>query len=400
MKQNQLTDRFSQNGLRTTADRFHVRVPYTEMDQTRVFSSHYCSEKPNRDMMAGLSTQLQDLRDDNGHLDYSQLEPNERTIHFLRQYAKKGKYPDESYVVDPTFNAPDEIIDDRIRAALWVVDQLLTDDHVQELAEHLYEQLDGRKNKTINILRNQVAEAGDVSYNFLSPTYDEILIEKLDDYFKENYPEDNVRFDMKTALRLNDTLRVYSTPVERLARLPFIDTDDLMPKVDGEMILIADEHVQSAGMSSTLFSLSKELGGEVLGITTLTSHPTTQDISLSPEVRDMVIDYANHTTDQDGAEVLENTLNTLGLSLDTITNREGLYILALLMDGEDKEQFDEFIALEKSLSEGIEVVESVEDNVRRALTDTPLTVYMLKEQIDTLVAHRPDHFYNNHEPSL
>lgn len=380
------------NGLHTTPDRFHTRSAYSDTDQTKVFSSYYCSEKPNRDLLRGSSTQLQALREEEGGLDYDQLEPNERTIHFLRQYAKKGKYPDESFVVDPTFNAPDDIIEDRIKAAKWVVDQLLTDEHVGELAEHLHKRLDGRTNQTVTILRNQVAEAGDVSYNFLSPTYDEMLIEKLKDYFADHYPEDQIDFDMQTALRLNDTLRVYSTPVERLARLPFIDTEDLSPKVDGKLVLIADEHVQSAGMTSTLFSLSKQLGAEVMGITTLTSHPTTQDISLSPEVRDLVIDYANETS-KDGAETLEDTLETLGLSLGTISNREGLYILALLMDGEEKDQFDQLVDLERRLATGSEVVEGVEDNVRRALTEPSLTVEDLKDQIETLVQHRPDHFY-------
>ncbi len=394
MTKNQLTSPNQRNILNETADRFHIRSPYNELDQTKVFSSHYCSEKPNRDLLTGSSVQLQELRTEEGHLDYSQLEPNERTIHFLRQYAKKGKYPDASYVIDPTFNASEEIIEDRIRAAKWVVDQLLSDEHVSELAEHLHERLNGRENQTITILRNQVAEAGDVSYNFLSPTYDEILIEKLKDYFKNNYDEDNVKFDMEVALRLNDTLRVFSGPVERLARLPFIDTEDLSSKVDGKLILIADEHVQSAGMTTTLFSLSKQLGGEVLGLTTLTLPPTTQDISLSPEVHDKVIDYANLHYNDDGAEVLEDTLNTLGLSLDTITNREGLYILALLMDGEDQEQFEEFLDLEKRLAQGNEVIEGVEDNVRRALTEAVLTVDELKSQIDNLVSHRPDHFYN------
>lgn len=381
------------NGLNTTEHRFHTRSVYTELDQTKVFSSYFCSEMPNRDLLEGDSTQLQELRDEQGQLDYSKLEPNERTIHFLRQYAKKGKYPDESFVVDPTYNAPEDVIVDRIKAAQWVVDQLLSDQHVGELAEHIHDTLDGRKNQTITILRNQVAEAGNVSYNFLSPTYDEILIEKLLDYFEENYPEDQVNFDMQLALRLNDTLRVYSGPVERLARLPFIDTDDLIPKVDDKLILIADEHVQSAGMTTTLFSLAKQLGAEVIGVTTLTSHPTTQDISLSPEVRDTVIDYADDSSDE-GAEILEDTLNSLGLSLDTISNREGLYILALLMDGEDKAQFDEFLQLERSLAQGHDVVEGVEDNVRRALTEPVLTVEDLKSKIDNLVAHRPDHFYN------
>ncbi len=393
MSQSHIAEGLIPNGLNTTPDRFHTRSAYTETDQTRVFSSHFCSEKPNGDLLKGSSVQLQSLRDESGHLDYEQLEPNERTIHFLRQYAKKGKYPDESYAVDPTFNASDDIIEDRIKASEWVINQLLTDEHVSELAEHLHERLDGRTNQTITILRNQVAEGGDVSYNFLSPTYDEILIEKLNNYFENNYPEDQVDFDMKTALRLNDTLRVYSTPVERLARLPFIDTEDLSSKVDGQLVLIADEHVQSAGMTSTLFSLSKQLGGEVMGITTLTSHPTTQDIALSAEVRDTVIDFANQTTD-DGSEILEETLETLGLSFDTISNREGLYILALLMDGEDKDQFDQFIDLEKRLAQGVEVIEGVEDNVRRALTEPPLTVEDLKVQIDTLVAHRPNHFYS------
>lgn len=393
MSQSHISGKLPSNGLHTTPDRFHTRSAYTEADQTRVFSSHFCSEKPNLDLLKGNSTQLQTLRNQDGSLDYDQLEPNERTIHFLRQYAKKGKYPDESYVVDPTFNAPDNIIEDRIKAAKWVIDQLLTEEHVSELAEHLHERLDGRTNQTVTILRNQVAEGGNVSYNFLSPTYDEILIEELKDYFKDHYPEDHIDFDMKTALRLNDTLRVYSTPVERLARLPFIDTDDLTPKVDDKLVLIADEHVQSAGMSTTLFSLSKQLGGEVVGITTLTSHPTTQDISLSAEVHDLVVDYANQTSDY-GAEMLEETLEKLGLSLDTISNREGLYILALLMDGEDKDQFDEFIDLEKRLASGSVVVEGVEDNVRRALTDPALSVEELKAQIDSLIDHRPDHFYN------
>tara|TARA_B100001989_G_scaffold229266_1_gene186566 strand:+ start:1380 stop:2585 length:1206 start_codon:yes stop_codon:yes gene_type:complete len=380
----------------TRENRFHVRSKYEESDEVRVFSSHYCSEKPSVDHLEGNSSQLHAMRDGFSINDYSLLEPNDRTIHFLRQYAKKGKYPDGSFTVDPRFSANDEIIEDRIIAAKWVVDQLLTDQHVRELAEHIHDSLKGRKDQSVVILRNQVAQGADISYNFLSPTYDQVLIDRLDNYFAENYPEDQVNFEMKTALRLNDTLRVYSGPIGRLARLPFIDLEDLKPKVDGKMILVADEHIQAAGMASTLYSLSKQLGGEVIGVTTLTSHPTTKSLKLSGDVCNMVLEYADKSSqdNMNGSDLLEDTLNSLGLSIETITNREGLYILALLMDGEDDQQFHSFLDLEKKLSGGLQVIEGVEDNVRKVLFDPPLSVQELQEKIQNHIAHRADHFYN------
>ncbi len=353
---------------------YHVREPLEEGDVVKIFSSYNCSEKP----------------------DLSQMDEDERDIHRKRHYAKKGIDLVTGETVDPRHDADDDIIESRIKAAQEVVYELISDAHVQELAEHIYESVQDRDDKKVFMLRNSVMKEGQVSYNFLSPTYDYILIEALLNKLDDIDPDHNIEFEMATALRLNDTRRVYSNPMQRLARQAYMDTEDLQ-QMRGKNVLIADEHVQSGAMVMTIYSLLKKLDGNtnIMGVTTLTSHPTMHNLTPSKDVDDMLRDNLSESDYDD----LEQTLNRLGLGYDTITAREGLYVLALVMNGHDPEQAAEFMALEEKMSAGRKVVEGIEDDLYATLMMPPLDVDEFEQQITDHISLRKDTFYTT-DPDL
>lgn len=347
---------------------YHVREPYSEADEVRIFSSYHCAEKP----------------------DLAKMDGEEQDIHRKRHYAKKGIDLITGEKVDPRHDADKEIIKSRINAAQDVVSAVMTDEHVDELAQHIYHQVQGRDDKEVFILRNSVMKEGQVSYNFLSPTYDYMLIEALQEKLDHIDEDHGITFEMATALRLNDTRRVYSDPIQRLARQAYMDTDDL-EQMRGKNVLIADEHVQSGAMVTTIYSLLKKMGGDtnVMGVTTLTSHPTMTTLSPNEDVNLMLRDNLQGSDYED----LEGTLNRLGLGFDTLTAREGLYILALVMDGHDPAQKSEFLKLEETLSGGRKVVEGVEDDLHAALLNPPLDVQAFDDGISDLLRDRRGTFY-------
>lgn len=347
---------------------YHVREPYSDADEVRIFSSYHCSEKP----------------------DLTKMEGKEQDIHRKRHFAKKGVDLITGEKVDPRHDADEKIIMSRINAAQEVVCELISDEHVEELAQHIYDQVQGRDDKEVFLLRNSVMKEGQVSYNFLSPTYDYMLIDALQVELDLIDKDHGITFEMATALRLNDTRRVYSDPIQRLARQAYMDTDDL-EQMRGKNVLIADEHVQSGAMVTTIYSLLKKMGGDtnVMGVTTLTSHPTMTTLSPNEDVNMMLRDNLPGSDYED----LEGTLNRLGLGYDTLTAREGLYILALVMDGHDPEQKSEFLKLEETLSGGRKVVEGVEDDLHAALMNPPLDVQAFDDGISDLLKDRRGTFY-------
>ena len=358
------------NKINDAASKFyyHVREPYSDTDEVRIFSSYHCSEKP----------------------DLTKMDGKEREIHRKRHFAKKGVDLITGESVDPRHDADEEIIRSRINAAQEVVSELMTDEHVEELAQHIYGQVQGRDDKEVHILRNSVMKEGQVSYNFLSPTYDYMLIEALQEKLEHIDEDHGITFEMATALRLNDTRRVYSDPIQRLARQAYMDTDDL-EQMRGKNVLIADEHVQSGAMVTTIYSLLKKMGGDtnILGVTTLTSHPTMRNLRPNEDV-DMMIRDTLTGSDYDE---MDGTLNRLGLGYDTLTAREGLYVLALVIDGADIQKRNDFINLEQDLSGGMTVIEGIEDDLYAALMNPPLDVQDFDDGISDLLKDRKGTFY-------
>lgn len=347
---------------------FHVREPFSETDQVKVFSSYMCAEKP----------------------DLSQMDIEEREIHRKRHFAKKGIDLVSGEKVDPRHDAEDCIVEERVQIAREVVEEIMTDEHVQELADHVYANIHDKEDKQVFLLRNSVAEGGQVSYNFLSPTYDHMLITALTKALDEKHPDHGITFEMETAIRLNNTKRVYSDPAQRLARQAYMDTVDL-EKMRGKNIIIADEHVQSGAMVMTIYSLLKKMGDDtnILGVTSLTCHPTIQDLHCSQEVNNVMAEYLSDT-DKDA---IEDTLGRVGLSYDTLTAREGLYVLALVLDGQNPEQAYRFAMLEDHLSQGKAVIEGVEDDLYLALRSPPLDVEEFDKKISEILTERQGTFY-------
>ncbi len=347
---------------------FHVRNPYSNTDKVKIFGSYLCSEKP----------------------DLSQMDGEELELHRKRHFAKKGVDLVNGRKVDPRYDADAQTVGERVLAAREVVKAIMSDEHVSELADHIYENVKDREDKTVYLLRNSVMRDGQVSYNFLSPTYDLMLMQAMQEKIDGKDPDSGISFEMETAFRMNDTKRVYSNPMQRLARQAYIDTDDLQ-KMRGKNIVVADEHVQSGAMVTTIYSLLKNLGEEtnVMGVTTLTSHPTMSDLHPSEDVNQLLQKHLS----ADEHEQLESSLSRVGLSYDTLTAREGLYVLALVMDGSQLDHRQEFEELERKMSGGRTVVEGVEDDLAAALMSPPLDVNEFDDGITEILQERSSTFY-------
>lgn len=106
----------------------------------------------------------------------------------------------------------------------------------------------------------------------------------------------------------------------------------------GDLVWIADDHVQSGGTSLTRLNGLRDRGAEVLGMSSLTALPESKDLCILPEVQSALRKAAQISaklsgiTEEKGVKALKDTLALTGMKFETLTNREALSLMALLLE--------------------------------------------------------------------
>ncbi|MCS5708833.1 hypothetical protein CC99x_007935 [Candidatus Berkiella cookevillensis] len=268
----------------------------------------------------------------------------------------------------------------RLDAAYKVLDALMDPKDIEKLLDQSIKNYKPEFGNEIAIVRpiKDYDKAG-TNYNILTNMYSQMLVRELNKLKETKYPElSGVSFVDEPVMTLTATSRTDATAYERILKQPFFEVADLA----GRNIVINDDHVNAGGFTATLYAASQNLNANILAVSALTTHPHTDNLAPDPSVLDAIRQYTHEAEpDIDGYQRLNTALMQVGLTMEALTNREALTVLAIVMDGNNPEHEKAFIALDESIKKA-EVLEGIDDDLRVILKQDPKKASDLAAQIE------------------
>lgn len=284
-------------------------------------------------------TSADGCHDDAGWL--TNFEQQIRSVRYchLRSIAKKGTDLDGTVQFEPRFtpeNHPDGRA--RIRAAIEVLKQCNIDEQAREV---LGKHVPADNHHPVEILCMRPVrdhENSENSYNFQTATYAALLRDALTRVAEQDYPGMFIIKDHPAVMQ-TFTNRTNASLFGRIIKQPVFNVGDTA----GKKAVVIDDHVNAGGFSRTLSAQIEQAGGEVLSVATFSRHQQSHHLEADPKIIAFLQDLYP-------AFQLNGLLAPVGLSLDTITSREGMTLLSILIDGDDQEKVQRFHALDEALS--------------------------------------------------
>lgn len=357
---------------------FNQRRAFDDVEPHEIVTDQYETEVPLVDQSA-----------------YVDDDPDAKLLEW-RHIAKRGKFLDGGF--DPWRDkAPDDV---RILAARQVVDNWLTDDVIESLADLSAEKVrdcaDPSQPLTVHIshpLKDPTRPTVNINYMVLA--YREELARRLNNAMEERHEDLNVTFAHDRplmALASDRSTRTTASALQRLTSQPFYDTDIFD---EGDLVLFADEHVQAGGVMLAARNIKNAVDINVVGYTALSSHNLGADLQINPNVSialENAIDENARIHDVEPMSVrddLDEALSQVGLARDTLSNIEGLILIAYLIDGSSEAKRSWFDGVKSSIGLGEEKIREGMDSLDSILMDDPLTARELGDRIDEqIVASR------------
>ena len=307
-----------------------------------------------------------------------ELEEQIRSIRYchLRSIAKKGVDLDGTRHCDGDLKP----IDDpasllRIEAAHEVLSQ--RDIHLQ--AKEILKRAVASNKEPIEIFCMRPVKDYDnptQSYNFLTATYETLLREAIKKTAADLYPGKHITVIDQPILMLTTTNRTDASPFGRILKQPLFD---IPTNLEGKHVVIIDDHVNAGAFAATLASQAHDVGANILGVFVYSRHPNSKSLTIDDEIRQAL----QQTCD---AKKLDHLLEGFGLSIDTLTNREGLTLLAILTDGNDEQGCAHFTAISDRLNgKHHRIVSGIKDDLTVELAKPAETIEGLENDIQQLL---------------
>ena len=305
-----------------------------------------------------------------------------------RHLAKRGKFLDGSF--SPWQDkAPTDM---RLLSARGVVDKWLTDDIVEQIVDRTAQAVrDKGKSKTpttIHIahpLKDSTRPGVNINHMVLS--YREELAKRLNNAMAERHTDLSVTFKHDRpmlALASDRSTRTTASALQRLTSQPFYDPDIFD---DGDLVLFADEHVQAGGVMLAARNIQNNVDIDVIGYTALSSHNLGADLRINPNISialETAIEDSARLNDTDAGEFrddLDTALEWVGLSRDTLSNIEGLILIAYVIDGQNEAKRSWFESVKANAGLDDTKVREGMDSLEAILLDDAVTPYDLGEQM-------------------
>lgn len=350
---------------------FHIRIPYSASDQTVIGASYYASEMPDPASLR--------------YVGGSEL----RLLH-LRHIAKRatdleGRPVLGIYPADMTTNAPEAVIKARIKAAQDVIQSWVRFTELEKLAK-LTNRLVA-KGEEVTFLHRTSITGNSERHNFLFTEYENAVIS----YLKQSLPHKQLTFSKLTIPVATVPKRTESNPLERLVRQPYVDENTQL-SMRGKKIILLDDHVQAGGTFATFYALIKQLGDNtsLIGMNALTIHPTATDLRVSGRILKALHSACASDKDQEGKRILglDMILSKVGLSIETLTNREALYLIGMLLDGGNQKSKKAYFELISEFDQGVSVPENNNDDFEQLAKSPAMSLDELTHSMGTLIQER------------
>ncbi len=139
----------------------------------------------------------------------------------------------------------------------------------------------------------------------------------------------------------------------------------------GDMVILADDHVQTGASLVGQYNAFRERGVEIVGMIALATMPEASNIQPSDAVLEGIDQAITRAADQSGLSPtsdkkslkqeykhgIEEGLAKIGLSIPTLTNREALTVIAYILDGHKHDNARWFKDLAKGVGADEKIVE-------------------------------------------
>lgn len=385
-----------------------------------------------RALYDGISRQETEIVCDDNHFiesplkdalgEHSAYTPEEEALHNLRWIAKRAQN------LDGTGHYTRE---EQMEAAYEVVDQLLTPAMLDELTSRTVEAVKARRAKgqqdeIVVHLPHRVVNPPKPIENMLSVAYNYELANRMNVIFAEKHPELNVRFDSTDRLLSglsiekseqleaagdvevigltgNDPKKTVQAGrstgnlLERIAKQPIFDYSSFKL---GDMVIITDDHVQGGGTFVTWYHALKERGVEPIAFTVLSTMPESRNMQPHPDIhQDMekaltsaLDSYCAAYPSADRAcmeqkfhSTLDKTLQKVGISVGTLSNREALTLMAYLIDGTNDKQVAWFKEIAPKYGADLSIVERKDESLTAQASEPSVSPMQLMDRMEILI---------------
>lgn len=211
--------------------------------------------------------------------------------------------------------------------------------------------------------------APDASKNRLTTEFSALLLTELRNKIAQNKEHWNVELDRVFALKQR-TSRAESYGIHRIAQQPLMlyqsrnFDDKINPK---EKLIIVDDHIQAGAAIYCAASEAMNNDAKVLGIVSITAHKNALFLNIQSDVKEFLISLLPNGVDD--LPVLNEILKIVGLSIDTLTNIEGMILISILCDSTNKEFKSRFEQLLKKYDASEVINHSLFENQKNSLME-------------------------------
>jgi len=297
----------------------------------------------------------------------------------LRHIAKKGKDLDGTKHFDAHFKPPDDPHTiERIAAAQEVLDPQLIAAQAHKLlmqAQPVGDKLTFHMLRPMKDYKNT-----ETSYNVLTVVYARMLHLALEAEAKVQFPGVEMNIKDTTAMMVTHNDRTNATAFERLVHQPLFA---LPGHLQNENVIIVDDHVNGGGFLMTLSAQLHDAKANIMGIATFSRHAHAATLEIDPAITEALCEVTR--VDKKEWNLL---LAPFGLSLDTLTSREALTFLALVMDSDNPDHVIQFNYFDAKLSGNIRTVAGKDDDLHAVLSKPPLTVEDIRQDMEKMLEGR------------
>lgn len=321
-----------QSAERENKHLYHQRIE----DEIPIFFSHYATEKPSLERVA-------------------KLPDNQKSYYVVRHAGKRGR----DLLTDRPISGLDSSVGQLKTSPLlssqdWPIRAMrgfastatlnkARGEYVTRLHQHILATV--RPNTTeVHLVRpSRDPYVADNTLNFFTFCEQTELAQALNDLEKKQSQKDNrqqIQFtDHKSLIGLSRTSRTESSPIGRLVQQPFFSTREL---AKNDQVVIVDDHIQAGGSILAMQAAAKQAGASVLAAATLSAHPLSEQVKLTPDVSHY-LDEVMSQWDPDGK--IFTKLGEYGIGRKNLTNTEALILIAHAINPENKDQLEKFTKL-------------------------------------------------------
>lgn len=350
------------------------------------------------------------------------LTEEETEFHNLRWIAKRGKH------LDGTGNYNQE---EKLEAGRKVVDALLTEDMINRVADKSFRAVQRKRDNGHPSDEPIIVHLPHIggSKNQLRIALLERLTIRLNEIAKSDYPDLNVEFrdaflpnsPVCNVLSIAESLEGECSPedieplsghavdasltikrstgnlMERMAKQALFNFENFQ---EGDLVILGDDHVQTGSTFITQYQQLIASGIEVVALLALATMPESKNLQAHP---DMLADLAqaesyaiaNYIKDYPSADkdsvsnkfrqASADSVSTVGICKESLSNREALTLMACFIDGGDAEQLEWFRGIMDKYGCDPNVIERKGDSLLHQAEQPGMTPVAIKESIQRLI---------------